>query len=72
MLNPLTKVGIRMFVAIMVCRSQLMMDILRHGEGGKPKQNTDNAQYDARTEQTEKALGLYRQGHHDVRMRTAV
>jgi hypothetical protein len=58
-----------MFVAIMVGRSQLMMDVLRHGEGGQAEEDTDHSQRHSPTEQTEEAYGLYRQGHHDVRIR---
>jgi hypothetical protein len=37
-LHPLTEVGIRMFVPIMVSRRQLVMDILRDGKGGNGEQ----------------------------------
>lgn len=32
MLDPLAEVGIRVFVTVMVCRGQFMMDILRNGK----------------------------------------
>mgnify|MGYP001568255131 FL=1 len=72
MLDPLAEVGIGMLVPIMVSSSQLVMDILCHGKRGKPKEDTDNPQCHSRTEQNKEALGLYRQRHHDVRMRRPV
>jgi hypothetical protein len=72
MLYPLAEIGIGVLVTIMVGSSQLVVDILRRGERGKPKEDTDHPQGHSRTEQTEEALGLYQQGHHDVRMRAHV
>ncbi|MEK7237309.1 MAG: hypothetical protein AAB242_11840 [Nitrospirota bacterium] len=72
MLHPLAEVCVGVLVTIVVSRSQLVVDILRHGKRGKPKKDTDYPQYHSRTEQTKEALGLYRQRHHDVRMRTRV
>jgi hypothetical protein len=37
-LHPLTEVGIGMLVPIMVGRSQLVMNVLRHGERGNGEQ----------------------------------
>ena len=68
MLHPLTEIRIGVLVTIVVGSSQLVMDILRHGERSKPKDDTDHPQGHSRTEQTKEALGLYRQRHHDVRM----
>ena len=72
MLYPLAQVGIGVLVTIVVSSSQLVMDILRHGKRGKPKEDTDHPQSHSRTEQTNEALGLYRQRHHDVRTRTPI
>lgn len=71
-LHPLAEVLIGVLVTIVVGSSQLVVDILRHGERGKPKEDTDHPQGHSPTEQTEEALGLYRQVHHDVRMRAYV
>ena len=67
MLHPLSEVGIGVLMAIVVGRSQLVMDILRHGEGGEPKKNTDHPQGHSRTEQAQKASELNWQRHHGVR-----
>ena len=73
MLYPLTEIGIGMLMTIVVSSSQLVMDILRHGERGKPKEDADHPKCHSRREQTEEALGLYWQRHHnDVRMRAHV
>ena len=50
MLNPLTKIGVGMLVPIMVSRSQLVVDILRHSKRSKAKKDTDHPQCYARTE----------------------
>jgi hypothetical protein len=42
-LDPLTEVGIGMLVAIMVSRSQLVVDILRHGKRSNGQQEQDKA-----------------------------
>jgi hypothetical protein len=41
-LDPLTDVGLRMFMAIRIGRSQLVMDILGHGEGSQPQDDADH------------------------------
>ena len=71
-LHPLAEVRIGVLVTIVVGSSQLVVNILRHSERGKHKENTDHPQCHSSTEQTEEARGLYRQGHHDVRMRARV
>jgi ribosomal 50S subunit-recycling heat shock protein len=72
MLYPLAEVGIGVLVTIVVRSSQFVMDILRHGQRRKPKEDTDHPQSHSRTEQTNEALWLYRQQHHDVRMKAPV
>ena len=72
MLYPLAEVGIGVLVTIVVCSSQLVVDILCHDERGKPNEDTDHPHCHSRTEQTNEVLGLYRQRHHNVRMRTPV
>ena len=49
-LHPLAEVRIGVLMPISVGSSQLMMDILCHGERGKPKEDTDNPQCHSRTE----------------------
>jgi hypothetical protein len=66
-LHPLAEVGIGVLMAIVVGRSQLVMNVLRHRERGKPEEDTDYSQYHSRTEQAKEAPGLYRQRQHDVR-----
>ena len=43
MLYPLAEVGVGMLVSIVVSRSQLVMDILRHGKRRNGKQKEDKA-----------------------------
>jgi hypothetical protein len=51
MLDPLTDIGIRMFVAIRVGRSQLVVDILGHGEWSQPQEDTDHPYRHPKAEQ---------------------
>lgn len=53
-LDPLTEVGIRVFVAVMVGRCQFVMHILRDGERSQPEQNNDHSQGDDLTEQCDR------------------
>jgi hypothetical protein len=68
-LDPLTEVVIGVLVAVRIGNGELVMHVLRDRKGGKPEEDTDYPYSYSYTEQTEKAYGLYRQGHHDVRIR---
>jgi hypothetical protein len=50
-LDPLTEVGIGVFVAVVIGRRQLVVHILRDGERGQSKQDDDHPQGDDATEQ---------------------
>ena len=43
MLHPLAEVGVGVLVPIVVSCRQLVMDVLRHGEGGNGEQEKDQA-----------------------------
>ena len=66
-LNPLTEVRLRVLVTVVVSRSQLMMDILRHGKRGEGEKNADHPQYCNGAETPQGGSELYGQGNHDVR-----
>mgnify|MGYP001297306885 FL=1 len=72
MLNPLAEVRIRVLMPIRISCGQLMVHVQGNGKRSKHKEDTDHPQYHSHTEQTNEARGLYRQRHHDVRMRTPV
>jgi len=55
---------------IRVSCSQFMVDILRDGERGKPKEDADNPQCYSRSKHGKQAVGLSRQQHHEIRIRT--
>lgn len=50
-LDPLTEVGIGVFMPVVVGRRQLMMDILRNGKRRQAEQNDHHPQGDDLTEQ---------------------
>jgi hypothetical protein len=43
-LDPLTNIGVRMFMTIRICRGQLVVDILSDGERSQPQDNADHPQ----------------------------
>ena len=46
-LNPLTDVGVGMFMTIRISRSQFVVNILRHRERGQSQDNTDQPECDS-------------------------
>jgi hypothetical protein len=43
-LNPLTDIGVRMFVTIGISCGQLMVNVLGHGERSQPQDDADHPQ----------------------------
>ena len=68
-LYPLTEVIIGMLMAVCIGCRQFMMDILRHSKRGESKEDADYPPCHSRSQYGEQVLGMYRQSHHDVRMR---
>lgn len=46
-LDPLTNVGVRMFVTIRIGRRQFVVHVLRNGEGSEDQQEQSEAETDA-------------------------
>lgn len=46
-LDPLTDVGFRMFVTIGICRGQLVVDVLGHGEWSETQDDANYPQCDS-------------------------
>ena len=51
MLDPLTDVGIRMFMAIRIGSGQFMVNVLGHGKRSQPQDETDHPQGHSESEQ---------------------
>jgi len=71
-LNPLTDVGVGVFMAIRVSRGQLVMDILGHGEWCQAQHRTDNPPGYPIAEQPEEMPRSDPQRQHAARIRIRV
>lgn len=49
-LNPLTNVGVRMFVAIRISRGQFMMNVLGHGKRRQAHHHANHPHRDPKAE----------------------
>lgn len=71
-LDPLTDVGVGMFMAVRVSCSQLVMDILGHGEWRQAQHRTDDPPGYPIAEQPEEHTQSNPQRQHATRIRIPV
>lgn len=57
MLDPLTDIGVGVFVTVRVSRGQRVVDILGHGERRQPQHDADHAHPHPKTEQRDEPIG---------------
>jgi len=61
-LDPLTEIGIRMLMTIVIGGGQLVVNILRDGKRGQPKEDKNHPQCEHHTEKNQRTMdcGLHK------------